>query len=451
MPNVVITGSAYNMLLQDPIGDAMNLLGSEFGTGSASQRVYAGAFETLTITGTFSNFDINGDPTQGTITSFDISNIFGGPRTTLEVTGLSLSVPSVFGWVSTGNTSALNNAVFGGADTITGGAGDDDLIGYGGDDIISGGLGSDEISGDLYAGVRYSTGAIPPVIVPGNDTLSGGDGNDLLFGGEGNDTLNGGADIDRLDGGIGNDFLDGGDGNDLLMGANGNDLLVGGAGDDELYGWQNVGVLIGPGANDSFDAGDGNDRIFVQGSATLIDGGSGDDTLVLDLTGVAASLTISIPQLLSGAEQIIGAGIIIRNIEHLGAIPNTFTTLRTGSGDDLFDIGGLTVLGLDGGAGFDRVVGNFSSSTTSLNYVAGFENVEETHIVGTAFNDVIWGIQQTTSWMAVLARILWAADWAMIPITLTMPRTLSWRIRRRELTQSAQRLMLQGWRLMSKT
>ncbi|WP_132962053.1 beta strand repeat-containing protein [Tepidimonas ignava] len=63
--------------------------------------------------------------------------------------------------------------------TITGGSGDDTLLGSGNADTISGGA--------------------------GNDTITGGAGADVLTGGAGNDTITGGAGADVLTGGAGND------------------------------------------------------------------------------------------------------------------------------------------------------------------------------------------------------------------------------------------------------
>ncbi len=69
-----------------------------------------------------------------------------------------------------------------------------------------------------------------------NDTLIAGAGNDVLIGGSGNDTLLGGAGADRLEGGIGNDTLSGGTGNDVLIGGVGSDTLTGGLGAD-VFKW----------------------------------------------------------------------------------------------------------------------------------------------------------------------------------------------------------------------
>ena len=63
-------------------------------------------------------------------------------------------------------------------------------------------------------------------------TLSGGAGDDMLVGGEGSDGLYGGAGDDILIAGAGDDRLEGDAGNDTLIGGEGNDKLYGGSGDD---------------------------------------------------------------------------------------------------------------------------------------------------------------------------------------------------------------------------
>jgi len=61
--------------------------------------------------------------------------------------------------------------------------------------------------------------------------LNGENGNDRLVAGAGDDTLNGGAGNDRLEGGAGADVLNGDAGNDHLVGGAGADVLSGGDND----------------------------------------------------------------------------------------------------------------------------------------------------------------------------------------------------------------------------
>ncbi|TMQ26553.1 MAG: hypothetical protein E6J90_04195 [Deltaproteobacteria bacterium] len=79
--------------------------------------------------------------------------------------------------------------------------------------LLEGGRGNDQLRVDGF-------GADVPV------RLSGGKGNDTLVGGQGNDILNDGAGDDKLFGGGGDDGLTNSRGKDHLFGQDGNDLLV---------------------------------------------------------------------------------------------------------------------------------------------------------------------------------------------------------------------------------
>ncbi|MEW4459329.1 calcium-binding protein [Roseibium algicola] len=74
---------------------------------------------------------------------------------------------------------------------------------------ITGGGGNDTIMGNELANRIIGEG--------GDDTLFGNDGDDDLRGGSGNDTLNGGGGDDLLEGGTGLDVLDGGGGHDTII------------------------------------------------------------------------------------------------------------------------------------------------------------------------------------------------------------------------------------------
>jgi hypothetical protein len=141
---------------------------------------------------------------------------------------------------------------------VTGGAGNDRIVGNTDANQLDGGLGDDALDGrdgnDALAG---STGDDTLDGGPGNDTVAGGDGNDALAGSTGDDTLDGGAGNDAVDGGAGNDHLTGGSGADNIHGGTGNDSLRDRDGNvDQL----NCGADLGGRDNDSVDA-DGNDRV----------------------------------------------------------------------------------------------------------------------------------------------------------------------------------------------
>lgn len=86
----------------------------------------------------------------------------------------------------------------------------------------------------------------------GNDYLVGDAGWDYIVGGDGNDILEGWAGNDDIYGGNGHDLLDGGSGSDYLFGQAGNDLLGGGSGDDLLNGGWGYDVAFGGSGWDDF-------------------------------------------------------------------------------------------------------------------------------------------------------------------------------------------------------
>ena len=131
---------------------------------------------------------------------------------------------------------------FAGNDTLLGYGGNDLLDGGSGNDLINGGLGSDTASyATSQFAVRVDLTRTAAQVIgrdAGTDQLisienvTGGAGNDLLVGTGASNRLVGGAGQDQLFGGAGADRLYGGTEADLLGGGTGNDLLSGGAGFD---------------------------------------------------------------------------------------------------------------------------------------------------------------------------------------------------------------------------
>ena len=234
-----------------------------------------------------------------------------------------------------------DDRLFGGVgrDSLSGGRGNDDLRGNDGNDTLTGGEGSDTLRGDAgndrifgdepgdvwgFADLIYGgegddtitgTGSDTMYGDAGNDRLFAGHGSNRLFGGAGDDTIHGGdsghmlirggdgndliygqtpgatfAGWDTLDGGAGHDTLHGGAGSDSLSGANGNDLLfggtgwdtlTGGAGDDRLFGGSDRDALHGGIGRDTLSGGEGTDRLEGGAGADVLTGGVGaqDDFL----------------------------------------------------------------------------------------------------------------------------------------------------------------------------
>lgn len=263
--------------------------------------------------------------TSMTVTASAFANVTGIERLVFNTSGGS-SVTLANAMVASSNAGAF---------FVTGGAGNDVLIGSavtatalrasgaGGNDQLTGGGAADRLSGGS-----------------GNDTLAGGAGNDTLSGGTGNDSLRAGTGNDRVDGGAGNDTYVFGAGElgsaDLVSDESGSadtlDLRTAGAISFGSVAGQVSGVerfLFGSSANVFAPvAGLADD---VTGGVMTVDGGAGNDRL--DARGVQSLLPLAF--LLQG-----GSGA---------------DTLFGGNGNDTLDAG--TGLGtMDGGAGNDVLI-----------------------------------------------------------------------------------------------
>jgi Ca2+-binding RTX toxin-like protein len=129
------------------------------------------------------------------------------------------------------------------------------------------GTGDSEINGDS----RNNVLDFSKTEVEGVSKIDGGDGHDRVYGSQGDDNLAGGSGNDQLRGNEGEDNLDGGSGNDRLYGGESNDVLSGGEGNDALYGGAGDDTLIADGqGKDHFDGGKGNDTIQVAKGEDLV-------------------------------------------------------------------------------------------------------------------------------------------------------------------------------------
>ncbi|MES2942488.1 MAG: FG-GAP-like repeat-containing protein [Pseudomonadota bacterium] len=266
---------------------------------------------------------------------------------TLAVPGATDSLAANAALVIDGINDVLNGSP--GADTMTGGQGDDryyvdnagdkvvetDGTPVGGTDTVYSTLTAYTLTSNVERGVIKKSGAAN---MTGNDLdnkLYGGAGDNALLGLAGNDYLNGGAGKDKLVGGQGPDTMVGGDGNDAYYVENAGDVvtetqanaavggidtvysylaaytlgsnvergvinttgaanLTGNALDNTLYGNASNNKLTGVAGNDYLigDAGDdilsggsGNDRLTGGLGADRLTGGLDADTFVIDSGG----------------------------------------------------------------------------------------------------------------------------------------------------------------------
>ncbi|MEQ1489400.1 MAG: FG-GAP-like repeat-containing protein [Terricaulis sp.] len=347
MPTITLSSSntavaGFNMLFFG-VGDISNLVTGYLGSNSTSQLFYGnGISAELYVYGTFGDFNVDGDPTSGTANAFSFTHSVNSVFQSISITGLSLSVPTLFNWIFTNDTISFHNAVFNGADTITGSAGADLLMGYGGNDTINGGDGADEIYGEVHPFTVYNPAG-------GNDTLNGGNGND---------TLNGGA---------GNDIMNGDEGNDTIISASGVDAINGGNGIDTLTldrassstaytlnlisfmanGSLADGTTVQNVENLTFSSGSGADTFTINadGSNFTIDAGAGNDRLVVDFSALNNAMVFSD----NGLSMLSTNGsVVFSGFEQLTASGGSGNdTIRGFSGDDT----------INGGAGSDTLNG----------------------------------------------------------------------------------------------
>ena len=205
----------------------------------------------------------------------------------------------------TGGTG--NDAIIGftGADSITGGSGNDTMLGGTGNDVFNGGAGSDiayvEDDGDVFDGgadydrliVNDATGVTLTAAnfsnvelirgYTGADSVDATGKTEALFivGDGGNDTITGGSGDDRLIGNADNDVLNGAAGADFIAGGTGADTIEGGAGVDFMRGDAGADVFV-------FDDGSGNDTI-----ADYLDGTDSFDFSAHSQVGNFSDLTVT--------------------------------------------------------------------------------------------------------------------------------------------------------------
>lgn len=176
------------------------------------------------IFGTLKPVGVNYGGTQVTATIVVVPRATGTIRNTATVKG-DQKDPANANNKATASTRVIGAASCRGVPaTLSGTAGNDELLGTSGPDVI--------------------------VAFGGNDRIVARAGQDLICAGRGNDYVGAGTAADKVFGGAGRDRLIGRGGPDLLKGAAGNDVLKGGRGSDRLRGGSGFDVCNGgPGAD----------------------------------------------------------------------------------------------------------------------------------------------------------------------------------------------------------
>ena len=285
--------------------------------------------------------------------------------------------------------SGENDDVTSSIENVTGGTGDDTLIGNDQTNLLRGGDGNDTLAG----GANGTCGAVTD-----GDTLYGDAGNDTLYsaqyncwaklnGGTGSDTVlfnaRGSAMTITMDGG-GND----GGANERANVAGDVETLTGGYGDDALTGSSNADTLNGGPGDDTLSGGSGDDTLNGGAGGDVMNGGLGVDKIDYSsyTNGVTVTLCVATEQ--TGAptgctaDDGYSENDNIANVEHVIG----------GSGDDNMTAGSADAT-FEGGAGDDTLTGGDGADT--LWGDAGDDNLTggaaDDHLDGGAGDDTLAG------------------------------------------------------------
>lgn len=331
----------------------------------------------------------------------DLSAVSGSVFTQLANSSLPF-IASISG--GSGNDTIVGTF---GNDSIVGGLGNDSISSLDGNDTVTGGFGSDWVS--LGAGNDKYLGTLDDTLngADGNDTIDGGLGDDtiqndsgddqILLGdgkdqclcinrdssadgaeGEGNDTIYGGAGNDSVDGGEGDDYLIGESGDDTLEGGwgsqdhPGSDIYFGGTGSDSIVGKTGAEIIVGGDDGDHLES-DGSEGSLVIGGngSDVITGGSGADILIDGPTFYDSDLTAT------GLKQILNEwhdwSAVWKTANHvvyadrIAHITGTKIDLGMKNGTYFLPITGLindqSSDVLKGGGGVDWFLGGFSDTS----------------------------------------------------------------------------------------
>ncbi len=336
---VAVTPTSVTVQEFDGLGhSALVTLDGNLAAGSATDFVINASGVRAAITGNL-NFDAFGN-FFGTITG-ESAVLSSGGALISSLSGVSIPF-------STTDPALINPSdavVLAGADTITGGLGNDFLLGYGGDDLLVGGGGNDTLNGGV-----------------GNDTMAGGLGNDTYIVDSAGDRVSEAplAGIDSVRSSI-----------TYVLTANVENLVLNGTAaingignslDNNITGNAGNNILNGAAGADTMRGGGGDDTYIVDNAADSV-----TEALAAGTDTVRSAVDYALPNnvenlVLTGTTAIIGVGNVLNN-------------LIIGNGANNILNGGLGVDDMRGGAGNDAYTVNTSADRIVEGLGAGIDSV----------------------------------------------------------------------------
>ncbi len=265
--------------------------------GKAGNDVLKGGAGTDSLTGKSGDDSLAGGPGDDTLTGGKGNDKFKG-QAGVDVAGLAGSPAPLVVDLAAGTASGDGDDTLLAVENVTGSAFDDRLVGDAGPNRLSGGDGNDEVIGLQADDVLEGQGGVDstsyaPLANPVSADLRAGtvtgDGTDAISGIE---NLTGTAHDDTIAGDDADNVLDGGSGRDTIsfagapaaidanLGAgtatgDGSDALTG---FEDLSGSENADRLAGDGAGNRIAGAGGDDTLAGEGGDDTFEGGAGSDT-----------------------------------------------------------------------------------------------------------------------------------------------------------------------------
>jgi Ca2+-binding RTX toxin-like protein len=277
--NDIVNGGEGDDVINYAFGDGADIVDGGAGTdtlniaGTAAANVLDVLFNGTSLTA------VEG----GTVTGIEIINAdLGAGVDTLSYNGSTAGVV-----VDLGAGTASGFASIAGIENVTGGSGNDILIGSAAANVLRGGLGNDTYFAQNNDTLIETGPGIDHVFTDSGSFTLANNFENLTYTGTGSFVGNGNGLANVITGAGGNDTLNGGNGNDTLLGGDGNDILVGGGGNDRLEGGTGNDTMNGGAGLDTFvfGPGFGNDTIIGFDANAA----NGQDLLDVSALGITAA------------------------------------------------------------------------------------------------------------------------------------------------------------------